>query len=142
MIVTNWYFKNYPTVKWLNLNMIHHLWRNPNVLKNNIWLFSLILMEFYEEKSHFCNRVTVWIQLNLAARFQFHVFTFFFFFFFAWTVISYGFTEQETKITIHILFIIVHALKNIKNGSYGIIYTFKNYFTTVFLVFSFQFQQQ
>ena len=29
----------------------------------------------------------------------------------------------------------------IKNGSYGTIYTFKNYFATVFLVFSFQFQQ-
>ena len=29
----------------------------------------------------------------------------------------------------------------IKNGSHGTIHTFKNYFTTVFLVFSFQFQQ-
>ena len=29
----------------------------------------------------------------------------------------------------------------IKNGSYGTIYTFKNYFATVFLIFSFQFQQ-
>ena len=28
-------------------------------------------------------------------------------------------------------------LKNIKNGSHGTIYTFKNYFTTVFLVFNF-----
>ena len=36
----------------------------------------------------------------------------------------------------------VHAFKNIKNGSHGIIYTFKNYFSTVFSVFSFQFQQQ
>ena len=31
----------------------------------------------------------------------------------------------------------VHAFKNIKNGSHGIIYTFKNYFAIVFLVFSF-----
>ena len=29
----------------------------------------------------------------------------------------------------------------IKNGSHGTIYTFKNYFATVFSVFSFQFQQ-
>ena len=29
----------------------------------------------------------------------------------------------------------------IKNGSHGIIHTFKNYFVTVFSVFSFQFQQ-
>ena len=33
----------------------------------------------------------------------------------------------------------IHVLKNIKNGSYGTIYTFKNYFTTVLSVFSFQF---
>ena len=31
----------------------------------------------------------------------------------------------------------VHAFKNIKNGSHGTIHTFKNYFTTVFSVFSF-----
>ena len=33
----------------------------------------------------------------------------------------------------------VYAFKNIKNGSHGIIHTFKNYFATVFSVFSFQF---
>ena len=33
----------------------------------------------------------------------------------------------------------VHAFKNIINGSHDTIHTFKNYFTTVFLVFSFQF---
>ena len=46
-----------------------------------------------------------------------------------------------TKITIYALFIIVHntghALKNIKNGSYDTIHTFKNYFVTVLSVFSF-----
>ena len=31
----------------------------------------------------------------------------------------------------------VHALKNIKNGSHGTIYTFKNYFAIVFSVFNF-----
>ena len=31
----------------------------------------------------------------------------------------------------------VHALKNIKNKSHDTIYTFKNYFVTMFLVFSF-----
>ena len=29
----------------------------------------------------------------------------------------------------------------IKNGSHGTIYTFKDYFATIFLVFNFQFQQ-
>ena len=33
----------------------------------------------------------------------------------------------------------VHVFKNIKNGSHDTIHTFKNYFATVFLVFSFQF---
>ena len=31
----------------------------------------------------------------------------------------------------------VHAFKNIKNGSHGTIHTFKNYFVTVFSIFSF-----
>ena len=31
----------------------------------------------------------------------------------------------------------VHVLKNIKNGSHGTIYVFKNYFATVLSVFSF-----
>ena len=50
---------------------------------------------------------------------------------------------QETKITAHALLTTVHntvhALKNIKNGSHDTIHTFKNYFTTVLSVFSFQF---
>ena len=41
----------------------------------------------------------------------------------------------------HTLFIYlactVHAFKNIKNESHGTIHTFKNYFVTVFSVFSF-----
>ena len=73
--------------------------------------------------------------------FLFHVLLFFFFSC-AWTVTSHGFTVQETKITIHILFITVHALKNIKNRSHDTIHTFKNYFTTVLSIFNFQFQQQ
>ena len=43
--------------------------------------------------------------------------------------------------TVNILFTYcadtVHALKNIKNGYHDTIYTFKNYFATVFSVFSF-----
>ena len=31
----------------------------------------------------------------------------------------------------------VHAFKNIKNESHGIIHTFKNYFATVFSIFNF-----
>ena len=85
--------------------------------------------------------VTVWIVMNPAARFHFHVFFFLSFFFFfpcMWTVTSHEFTVQGTKITIYALFITVHntvhALKNIKNGPHSTIYTFKNYFATVLSV--------
>ena len=48
---------------------------------------------------------------------------------------------QKTKITIYVLFITVHstvhALKSIKNESHDTIYTFENYFVTVFSIFSF-----
>ena len=80
--------------------------------------------------------MTVWIVMNPAACFSF---TFSLFFFScAWSITSHGFTVQGTKITIHALFITVHALKNIKNGSHGTIHTFKNYFATVLSVFNFQ----
>ena len=54
------------------------------------------------------------------------------FFFFPTCVFALG-----DKSTVHALFSTVHGLKNIKNGSHGTIHTFKNYFATVFLVFSF-----
>ena len=48
---------------------------------------------------------------------------------------------QGTIITIAILFMycssIVNVFKNIKNMSHDIIHTFKNYFVTVFSIFSF-----
>ena len=75
----------------------------------------------------------VWFKLKAASTFNvFRVF----FFPCARTVISHGFTVQGTKITVHST---IHALKNIKNGSYDTIHTFKNYFTTVLSIFSFQF---
>ena len=58
-----------------------------------------------------------------------------------------GYTVQETLCTVHVLF--THCSwdpqplysKNIKNRSHGTIYTFKNYFATVFSVSVFSFQQ-
>ena len=95
--------------------------------------------------------VTIWIQrfsLNPAVRFPL-----FFFFSFFFSRISgreeTKFTVYETNVTVHALFwyclCTVHGIhsyfiqKNIKNGSHSTIYTFKNYFVTVFSVFSFQF---
>ena len=63
----------------------------------------------------------------------------FFFFLRAWTVTSHGFTVHALFGTVHALFSTVYVLKNIKNRSHDTIYTIKNYFATVFSVFSFQF---
>ena len=62
---------------------------------------------------------------------DFSIFPFFFFFFTCF---------RETIFTVAALFMGPTATlfrKNIKNGSHGTIHTFKNYFTTVFSVFSF-----
>ena len=90
-----------------------------------------------------------------ALRFSFYVFSFFFF---------SAFSPSQAP-TVHVLYMnssrnilpvlreqCIHALFTnphisffinffIKNGSHGTIDTFKNYFATVFSVFSFQFQQ-
>ena len=95
-----------------------------------------------------------------ALRFNFYVFSFFFFSFF----LFHAFFPSQAA-TVHVLYMnssrniwpvlreqCIHALFTnpqisffinffIKNGSHGTIDTFKNYFATVFSVFSFQFQQ-
>ena len=84
----------------------------------------------------FNNNMSVWIEMIVA----FSVSCFpFLFFSCTWTVTSHGFTVHALFITVHSLFITVHVLKNIKNGSYSTIHTFKNYFASVLSVFSFQF---
>ena len=74
--------------------------------------------------------MTVWLA-------RFATSTFFFFFFFL--AREHEVTVYILFSTVHALFSTVHVLKNIKNGSHDTIYTFKNYFATVFSVFSFQF---
>ena len=83
--------------------------------------------------------VYVWIRMNFPTS---GVLRFLFFFFFFWCT---RFSFLETKCTVYILFMhclrIVHGTHNYyiqgkKNGSHRTIHTFKNYFTTVFLVFS------
>ena len=77
-------------------------------------------------KSQYPNRylVSVWIEINV-------MFSSFFFFF------SLRVNSNLTWVTVHALFITVHILKNIKNGSHVTIHTFKNYFATELSVFSF-----
>ena len=86
------------------------------------------------------------LSVGLGLRLSF-AFAFFSFFFLA------ACASEGTKFTIHVLFryclrtihgttVTLFIKKNIKNRFHDTIYTFKNYFTTVFLVFSFQFQQK
>ena len=58
---------------------------------------------------------------------------------------AHGFYVQESKCTFHALFTSdlwdpqpLYFEKKVKNGSHSTIHTFKNYFATIFFVFSFQ----
>ena len=86
-----------------------------------------------------CYRVFIWMCVRDLCLF--------FFFQQVWTIThtihAHRFIMQETKYTVYILF--THCLrdpqplyseKKIKNGSYGTIHIFKNYFIIMFLVFS------
>ena len=100
----------------------------------------------------------VWIHiLSFAFAFYFFSFLFFFFFFqaaFQWDLSNYGYcsctvNEQQPQLFDYssvnsalmycsrVLQTSIFSHLFIKNESHGTIYTFKNYFTTVFSVFSF-----
>ena len=101
--------------------------------------------------------VYVWIHicvLNPCLCFAFLFFFFFFFTHFGETQLLFMYCSLNSnckcwlfcsKQCISVLFMDsqIPLFSNffIKNGSHGTIYTFKNYFATVFSVFSFQFQQ-
>ena len=81
-----------------------------------------------------------WNRWNLRSRF---LLLFFFFFSSVWTVNLLCRDKNHYSFTVVVLFMYcsstVRAFKNIKNGSHGTFHTFKNYFATMFSVFSFQF---
>ena len=106
----------------------------------NAYEFGVTSNKYYSLVFYFVDLVLVWIALISAAS----VFPQFFFFFF------FSFQPQWlTRSSVNSA--LVHCSRTpqtplfinffIKNGSHNIIYTFKNYFAIVFLVFSFQFQQ-
>ena len=83
--------------------------------------------------------MSIWIHvLSCISRLRFF---FYFFFIHAQQLLGDSALFMYCSCTIYALFITVCTLfirkKNIKNGFYGTIYIFKNYFVTVFLVFSF-----
>ena len=101
----------------------------------NEYVKSSSIIEFFKRDLSFS------VGLDSASVFSFQRFLLFFFFFFSFT------RFRETKFTVHNYSSTVHVLfmgptatlfrKKIKNRSHGTIYTYKNYFTTVFSVFSF-----
>ena len=77
---------------------------------------------------------------NLRLRFHFTFPSFFFLLFiFFFQRMNSKFTVQRQRSLFMHCSSTVHAFKNIKNESHGTFHTFKNYFVTVFSVFSFQF---
>ena len=81
----------------------------------------------------------IWRIVRL--RFWFHIFFYFIFIFSACmnsncTVHAHGFTVQETKCTVHGTYNHFVQKTNNKNRYHGTIHSFKNYFVTVFSVFS------
>ena len=79
--------------------------------------------------------------MRLAFAFCFFLFfsflSLFFFFFHAFKLLETSFTVHHCSHTVHGTYNHFIKKKNIKNGTHGTIHTFKNYFATVFSVFSF-----
>ena len=77
-------------------------------------------------------------RLHTASTFSSSRFLLFFFFFFGPHLLTLGNRFYCCEQCMHCSHT-VHVLKNIKNESHDTIYTFKNYFATVFSVSNFQF---
>ena len=118
----------------------------------SLYIYIYIYQLLYYVVFKFVNRVLVWIHVCVLTclRFAFLIF----FFFFSRILEKRGYCSLNSnrkcwlfyrKQCISVLFmdpqILLFSNFFIKNRSHGTIYTFKNYFATVFLVFSFQFQQ-
>ena len=89
-----------------------------------------------------CIYVTVWFAMKPTSTFLLHVVLFFFFFFFFQpAIVDFVNCEQRICLLFTVPQIILFSNFFIKNGSHNTIYTFKNYFATVFLVSVFSFSK-
>ena len=80
----------------------------------------------------------IWNGLIAPMRFEFQVSVFSSRMNSNCAVHAHGLTIQETKCTFQRTYThFIQKKKNIKNGSHGTTHTFKNYFVTVFSIFSF-----
>ena len=116
--------KSYNTTK-----KISQIWMlQLTYIKESNHSTSLILLTTAQRERE---RVSVWIEIN--ATFSFPRF----FFFFLFLCMNSNLAWVHCLHTVYHCLYTVYILKNIKNGSHGIINTFKNYFATVLSVFSF-----
>ena len=85
-----------------------------------------------------CNETHVYVS---SPRFPFFSFFFFFFFFFQPAIVDFVNCEQCICVLFTVSQITLFSNFFIKNGSHNTIYTFKNYFATVFSVSVFSFSK-
>ena len=84
--------------------------------------------------------MNVWFAMKPTSIFLLHVFFFFFFsFFFQPAIVDFVNCELYIYVRFTVPQITLFSNFFIKNGSYNTIYTFKNYFATVFSVSVFSF---
>ena len=99
------------------------------------WYYSWVLLYYFSYLL-----VTVWFAMKPTSTFLLHVFLFFFFFFQP-TIVDFVNCEQCICVLFTVPQITLFSKFFIKNGSHNTIYTFKNYFTTVFSVSVFSFSK-
>ena len=113
-LVSELYYISY--LKWSNTNIL--------VFDHSRYSFNFVVLNV----SRKCvNYLLVWIALN----------AFFFFFFFQLQLLTWSFVNSVFMHGLWVPQTLFFINFFIKNGSHGTIYTFKNYFATVFSVFSF-----
>ena len=142
-VVWIWFFYDVSNV--VNLYTISF---DVNISNSLHWSINFLIIDSINNSTHYFKLLintksyytfSLRLGLDLAFTFfsAFSFFSFFFFFFFksrfCWLFnckqcIRALFTDPQISLFSHFF---------IKNGSYGTIYTFKNYFVTVFSVFSF-----
>ena len=85
--------------------------------------------------------MTVWFAMKPTSTFLLHVFLFFFFLFFQPAIVDFVNCKQCICVLFTAPQITLFSNFLIKNGSHNTIYTFKNYFVTMFSVSVFSFSK-
>ena len=122
---------------WLNLPIFECVW--IAIIHGSISrVFPLFFFFFLFFSAATIDLVTVWIAMKPASAFLLYVFHFFFF---QSTIVDFVNCKQYICALFTVPQITFFSNFFIKNGFHSTIYTFKNYFTTVFLVSVFSFNK-